>query len=257
MAAEKENPPRIVKKVKKEHGAHGGAWKVAYADFVTAMMALFIVLWVMSQSDDVKQQVANYFKNPIGFSDKGKDILQGKSNTFFKTDFSKKFEPQENEVAALKSMGDKILNDLDSEPKFNNMKGQIKIEIVKEGLRIELLDSAKDLFFEVGTSKLREEAILLLKKIGNELSMLQNKIIIEGHTDARPYSGDGSGYTNFELSADRANSARRALISGKLGDNQIDQVRGYADRRLRDKKDPFNLVNRRIDIIVEFTNYKS
>ena len=149
------------------------------------------------------------------------------------------------------------MNDLDSEPKFNNMKGQIKIEIVKEGLRIELLDSAKDLFFEVGTSKLREEAILLLKKIGNELSMLQNKIIIEGHTDARPYSGDGSGYTNFELSADRANSARRALISGKLGDNQIDQVRGYADRRLRDKKDPFNLVNRRIDIIVEFTNYKS
>lgn len=256
MAAEKENPPRIVKKVKKGHGHHGGAWKVAYADFVTAMMALFIVLWVMSQSQDVKQKVANYFKDPIGFSNKGKDILQGKSSSLFKTDFSRKFEPKQEEVAALKSMGDKILRDLDNEPKFNNLKGQIRIEIVKEGLRIELLDSTKDLFFQVGTSKLKEEAVQLLERIGDELSMLPNKIIIEGHTDSRPYSGDGSGYTNFELSADRANSARRALILGKLGDNQIDQVRGYADRRLRDKKDPFNHVNRRIDIIVEFSEYK-
>ncbi len=149
-------------------------------------------------------------------------------------------------------MGDKILSELSSNPNFSKLAGQIKVEIVDEGLRIEMLDSS-EVFFKIGTSSLKPEAVNLLKIIGNELSKLPNKIVIEGHTDSRPYSGGNKGYTNFELSADRANSARRALLQGDMKMSQIDEIRGYADRKLRDKKDPYNLVNRRISIIVKFT----
>ena len=245
-------PPRIVKKIKKHGGAHGGAWKVAYADFVTAMMALFIVLWVMSQSTKVKQMVASYFKNPIGFSSKGRDILSGDSKSLIKVENNSFQDEHAREMEMLKEMGEKLLGEISANPAFKNILNQIKIEFVKEGLKIEIIDSAKNLFFEIGTAKLTQEAFNLLQKIGDELSTLPNKIIIEGHTDARPYVDGPSGYNNFDLSADRANSARCALTSGKLPEVKIDQVRGYADRRLRDKSDPFSFVNRRISIIVKF-----
>ncbi len=253
MSLGTDSPPRIVKKIKKNHGGHhGGAWKVAYADFVTAMMALFIVLWVLSQDQDVRKLVANYFKNPIGFSNKGQNILQGEIPSLVKTNDISIQEARAKEMEMLKKMGDEIIGDLSRDSKFSNLMGQIKIEFVKEGLRIELVEAAKNLFFEIGTAKLTKEAEELLKKIGDELAKLPNKIIIEGHTDARPYSGGSNGYTNFELSADRANSARRALTSGSLPDSHIFQVRGYADRELRDPKDPFSFVNRRISIIIKY-----
>jgi chemotaxis protein MotB len=246
-------PPRIIKKVNKHGGGHGGAWKVAYADFVTAMMALFIVLWVLSQDQNVKQMVANYFKDPIGFSSKaGKNLLGQGTESSIKSNQNSLVSNHLKEIEILKTMGDKILGELAKDPTFKNIVGQIKIEFVKDGLKIELLDSSKNLFFEIGTSKLTKEAQLLLKKIGDQLAKLPNKIIIEGHTDARPYAGGSDGYTNFELSADRANSARRALTADSLSDNQIDQVRGYADRRLRDPADPYSFVNRRISIIVKY-----
>lgn len=248
--------PIIIKK-SKAHGAKhsGGAWKVAYADFVTAMMALFIVLWVLGQDDAMKESIAKYFKDPIGLSTKGRIILEGGSSKPTNPDVQKQIEQRESEEMELKNMGDKLLNELEKDPEFANITGQIKIEIVDEGLRIEMLDSDENVFFEIGTSKLKPETVNLLKKIGDYLSKLPNKIVIEGHTDSRPYSG-GDGYTNFELSADRANSARRALELSGLNPNQIDEIRGYADRKLRDKNDPFNLVNRRISIIVKFKNKK-
>ena len=250
-------PPRIVKKVNKHSGGHGGAWKVAYADFVTAMMALFIVLWVLSQDQNVKQMVANYFKDPIGFSSKaGKNLLGQGTESSINSNKNSLISNHLKEIEILRTMGDKILGELAKDPTFKNIVGQIKIEFVKEGLKIELLDSAKNLFFEIGTSKLTKEARLLLMKIGDQIAKLPNKIIIEGHTDARPYAGGSDGYTNFELSADRANSARRALTSDSLSDNQIDQVRGYADRRLRDSADPYSFVNRRISIIVKYRDNK-
>ncbi len=245
-------PPRIIKKVKKHSGGHGGAWKVAYADFVTAMMALFIVLWVMSQSTKVQKLVADYFKNPLGFSNKGKEILVGDNKNIIKLDNNSVQNEHAREMKMLQEMGDKLLGEISANPAFNNISGQIKIQFVKEGLKIEIIDSAKNLFFEIGTAKLTQEAFMLLQKIGDELSTLPNKIIIEGHTDSRPYADGINGYNNFDLSADRANSARRALTSGKLPEEKIDQVRGYADRRLRDKSDPFSFVNRRINIIVKF-----
>ena len=259
MLNEGDLPPQIIKKIKKSHGGgHGGAWKVAYADFVTEMMALFIVLWVMSQSQKVQKLVANYFKNPIGFSNRSTSILNGDNSLLNSAEASiqqSKIQAHLNEIERLKEMGNKLLSELSHDAAFKNIVGQIKIDFVKEGLRIELVESSQNLFFNIGTAKLTPEAELLLKKIGDQLAKLPNKIIIEGHTDSRPYSNDGNGYTNFELSADRANSARRALTESSLPQSQIFEVRGYADRELRDKADPYNFVNRRISIIVMFSDY--
>lgn len=255
MSSGSELPPRIVKKINKHGGAHGGAWKVAYADFVTAMMALFIVLWVMGQSKEVQKAVASYFNDPMGIST-GKGIMSGGQVAVKAEGAFNAAQAHQKEMELLKKIGQDILNELSKDPTFSNLMGQIKIEFVKEGLRIEIVDSAKDLFFEIGTSKLTREASLLLQKIGNDLSKLNNKILVEGHTDSRPYNDGPNGYTNFELSADRANSARRALTADKLKDDRIEQVRGYADRLLRNKEDPLSFVNRRISIIIKYSDNK-
>lgn len=246
--------PIIIKKGKKgEGGHHGGAWKVAYADFVTAMMALFIVLWIMGQDSEVKEAVAGYFKNPVGY-------VMGKGETLIESAEENSIEPKIMDEAAFKererekltALGQELTGQLESSEQFKNLLGSINIQIVNEGLKIEIMDSDEDVFFELGTAKLKKKPLELLHIIGQELSKLNNKIIIEGHTDARAYSGGNLGYTNYELSADRANSARRALIEGGMNMEQIDEIRGYAANRLRDKKDPYNSVNRRISIIVKY-----
>ncbi len=260
MNGDNELQPIIIKKKKGHAGHHGGAWKVAYADFVTAMMALFIVLWVLSQDDAMKESVARYFKDPIGFSDKGKGVMVTSSASISDAPSSAiedKQMLQKTETTELKKMGEKIISELASDPKFKKLSDHMEIQITNEGLRIEIMDSDEDLFFEVGTSTLKANAKLLLREIGDNLSTLPNLIVVEGHTDARPYSGDGSSMTNFELSADRANAARRALTQSALKQSQIYEVRGYADRRLRDKKDPYSVVNRRISIIVKYTGEQS
>ncbi len=245
----------IVKKIKKVHGGHhGGAWKVAYADFVTAMMALFIVLWVLGQSDEVKEAVAGYFKDPVGFSSKGQSILEGKNSQLIDLNIEEEIKRQEAEKFELEKMGEKLKDDISKDTELMNISDQVKVEIIKEGLRIELIDSEKDIFFEVGTSELKANAKKLIQTVGKELSKLPNKIIVEGHTDARQYQNDGSGYSNFELSTDRANSAKRALVSGGVSEKQIDEVRGFADTRLRDVNDPFSFLNRRISITVKYSS---
>lgn len=244
-------PPIIVKK-KKSEGHHGGAWKVAYADFVTAMMALFIVLWVLGQDDATKESVAKYFKDPIGFTDKTRNILDGKGKSVVPPEIEKLMQrKQEEEV--LRNMGNQILNELADNPEFGNLMDQIKIEIVDEGLRIELAEDSSNVFFEIGTATLKHDAELLLEKIGDHLAKLPNKIVIEGHTDSRKYN-NSDGFNNFDLSTERANSARRALLKSELKESQIYEVRGYADRKLRNKADPYSAVNRRISIIVRFSN---
>ena len=249
-----DQPPIIVKKIKKGEGHHGGAWKVAYADFVTAMMALFIVLWVLGQSEQVKKAVEGYFKDPVGFGKASKNVLSG-AGTVPKINESQPGElSEEAEKERLKKMGEKILTDLSTSPEFSNLADKVKVEVVEEGLRIEMLESSDNVFFEVGTSNLNNQAKSLLIKIGNELSKIPNKIIVEGHTDSRPLNN--GTFTNFELSANRANAARYALSLSEMKESQLDEVRGYADRRLRDKEDPYNLVNRRISIIVKYGSKK-
>ncbi len=247
-------PVRIVKKKGKHGGGHsGGAWKVAYADFVTAMMALFIVLWIVGQSKQVKESVASYFKDPGVFfeSTKAGGMLQG-TNLAAKQQVDANLKTDEQK---LKEMTESILKTLGKDHALSKLLEQIKIDSVEEGMRIELLEASKAYFFDVGTSTLKPEAIQVLAIIAGEVGKLPNKIIVEGHTDSRPYSR-ADGYTNFELSAERANSARRILVVHGVKEHQIDEVRGYADSRLRNAKDPFDVTNRRISIIIEWQNGK-
>ena len=192
------NEPIIIKKGKKGgHGHHGGAWKVAYADFVTAMMALFIVLWVLGQSEEVKNEVANYFQNPFGVGvGQGASPMKGGPRTP-QTDVSDIMRQREMERQALKTMGDDIIKELSTSEEFQQIVDQIQAEITDEGLKIEVMDTQEDAFFEVGTSTLKSSANKMLQIIGKELSKLNNRVVIEGHTDARPYSTTGQGYSNF------------------------------------------------------------
>lgn len=254
MEGSGESPP-VIKKIKKGHGGHhGGAWKVAYADFVTAMMALFIVLWVLSQGEKVQQAVAGYFKDPIGFSTKSKSLIDGKGPgpSPIETRINDEAAMKELERSELKKMGEKLMDELTKDTDLAGFSDLVKIEISKEGLQVELTDNANDIFFEVGTSELKPSARKLIGKIGNEISKLPNKIIVEGHTDSRQFQNIGTGFTNFELSSERALAAKRALVFGGVVENQIDEIRGYADKRLRDPNDPLSFVNRRISITVKF-----
>ncbi len=247
-----ETPIRIVKKKGGHEGHHGGAWKVAYADFVTAMMSLFIVLWIVGQSKQVKESVASYFKDPGAFSENTKAHGIPQENELPQKQFSpdEMVKREKEDQARLETLGKTIMEGLSKDPTLAGLKNQISIEAVDEGLRIELRESSQSFFFDIGTAKLKEETVRILAIIAQEIGKLPNKVVVEGHTDSRQYS-QINGYTNFELSADRANSARRVLATKGLRENQITQVRGYADSQLRNKKDPYDVTNRRISIIIK------
>jgi chemotaxis protein MotB len=232
--------PIIIVKKKAGHGSHhGGAWKVAYADFVTAMMALFIVLWLMNSSRQIQVAVGGYFKDPSGTSKQvGTDERgSGQNFTLTKEDMSKLKEQLQKELRQL--------ND------FDKLKDQIKMTVTAEGLRIELLETASGTFFESGSPKPNADGTALLSLLAQELGKVPNKLSIEGHTDSKPYTG-GRDYGNWELSADRANAARRLMQQNGVRPDQVAQVRGYADQMLRDPKNPLDPSNRRISVIVQY-----
>lgn len=235
-------PPIIIIKKKVHHGGHhGGAWKVAYADFVTAMMALFIVLWLLNTNDKVKKAVEAYFKDPSG---NGKLAGSAMAGTGESVAVNKDNMPQ---------LRDKLAQAMKSIPKFQQMKDNVVLTVTNEGLRVELLENEKGLFFESGSAQPSEWGQELLALLAAELGRLPNSILIEGHTDARPY-GDNATYTNWELSTDRANSARRLMQGKGLRPSQVIQVRGFADQHLRMPNDPNNPSNRRISVIVQYQN---
>lgn len=250
--------PIIVKKIKKGHGGHhDGAWKVAYADFVTAMMALFIVLWILGQDQEIKDSVAGYFKDPLGFSTKSKSLIDGKGPGPSQVPtLSQEEMVREAQKKDFERMQENLKQTLEQDTDLSNFSSLVKIEMTKEGLNIELTDNANDIFFELGTSQLKPDARKLISKIGSEISKMQNQIIVEGHTDSRQFKNNGIGFTNFELSAERALSAKRALVVGGMQEKQIDNVVGFADTKLRDPADPFSYVNRRISITVKFKEAK-
>ncbi len=254
MADQDNDRPIIIKKVVQGgHGHHGGAWKVAYADFVTAMMALFIVLWILGQDDSIKANIAHYFNDPIGFGDgKGPSVIDGAGNKIIAPKILTDLEQKEVERERLEQMGENLVNNLIDQD-FKNLVDQMDIEVTDEGLRIEIMESNNDAFFEVGTASLKKSAKKMLTVIGKQVAQLDNKIVVEGHTDSRPFSNGLNGYSNYELSADRANSARRILIESGLESDQIEEIRGYADNRLRNAENPFDVVNRRISIIVKYS----
>jgi len=232
--------PIIVIKKKVNHGGHhGGAWKVAYADFVTAMMALFIVLWLMNSSKQLQEAVGGYFKDPSGNSKKVGTDQRGSGENFI---------VKKDDMPKLKEQLQKAVRKLND---FDKLKNQIQMTVTGEGLRIELLESASGTFFGSGSAQPNKDGKELLILLATELGKLPNKLSIEGHTDAKPYVG-ARGYGNWELSADRANAARRLMQQNGVREDQVSQVRGYADQRLRNLKDALDPSNRRISLIVQY-----
>ena len=251
MTREREVPVRIIiRKKKGGHAHHGGAWKVAFADFMTAMFALFLVLWLVNQSSDVKAAVAGYFADPMGRANEfGSSILPGDGSQSNNLQTVKLTQLVELRRARLNQVAHQLRERLDNIPALEGVRDKVEIELTAEGLRIQLLEDPNGVFFETGSAGLSPSGREILAMLGSELGKLPNSVRIEGHTDARPYSGLTS-YSNWELSADRANAARRILTSSGLPDRQIVQIRGLADRSLRVPSDPLSASNRRISIMV-------
>lgn len=241
MAA-KAAPIIVIKKKGGHGGHHGGAWKVAYADFVTAMMALFIVLWLMSQSDPVKKAVAGYFNDP-----RGTGKLLG--TTMTGTGTGTAIAMSDADKQRLEQMKEKLEKEIQSKKELQKLAKQIEITITPEGLRIEFVEGKNGTFYQSGSAQLSETGQELVVLLATELKTLPNDLLIEGHTDATQYSTDAN-YSNWELSADRANAARRLLQLNGVRSNQVTQVRGYADQFLRVPSDPSDPSNRRITILV-------
>lgn len=232
--------PIIIVRKKAVHAAHhGGAWKVAYADFVTAMMALFIVLWLMSSSDQVKKAIGGYFQDPKGYGKQVGSTLAGSGESVAVTKLD------------MTEIKEKLDQAMKKAPEFKQLKEHIQMTVTGEGLRIELLETEKGMFFDSGSSKPSAFGQDLLMRLAQELAKLPNKMLLEGHTDATPFSS-AAAYSNWELSADRANAARRLMQEKGLRHDQISQVRGFADQRLRSPGNPRDPSNRRISLIVQY-----
>ncbi len=246
----------IVKKKSGGHGGHhGGAWKVAYADFVTAMMAFFMVLWIVGLDDQTKKAVEGYFANPVGnknaYSGGASPVASGSSPARVSKN-ALKLIVRKVEEQQFRDFKQRIASRLDSNPSLEGLKGSIEIIITKDGLRIELVEKGSgDDFFPTGSAVLRPKAVTAIALIAEEIALLSNPIILEGHTDGAPF-GEGGSYTNWELSADRANAARRVVSAAGIPNNRLVQVRGLADRDLRNPDNPFDPTNRRISLFLPF-----
>ncbi|MGC8548918.1 MAG: flagellar motor protein MotB [Acidobacteriaceae bacterium] len=236
----KHKPVIVIRKKAAAHGGHhGGAWKVAYADFVTAMMSLFIVLWLMNTTPQVKKAVAGYFRNPLSSSAETGTDRNGVADNF---------ELSKHDIQDLK---DKIQQAMQKQTQLKELKNQVQVTVTPEGLRIELLEKKNGTFFQNGSAQLSQNGEKMLQLLAGQLGQVPNKISIEGYTDAKPYVGK-SGYTNWNLSVDRANAARVLMQSDGLKKGQVEEVRGYGDNHLRLPKKPFDPSNRRVSIIVHY-----
>lgn len=273
----KKLQPIIVKKIKKGgHGAHGGAWKIAYADFVTAMMAFFLLMWLLgSTTEGDKKGIADYFNSPLKLSLMGGGSGSGDSSSVIKgggTDLSRssgqvkqgeveaqrrtinlqqlKAEQRRAEAARLAALKDKVEDVLASNPKLAGMKSQIRLDMTPDGLRIQIVDEHARPMFDSGSAIVKPYMRDLLREIGAVLTEVPNRLTLEGHTDAVPFSAGDRGYSNWELSSDRANASRRELVAGGLPDDRVLRVQGLASSNPFDRDQPDSPANRRISIIV-------
>ncbi|UZD55739.1 flagellar motor protein MotB [Caldimonas aquatica] len=273
----KKLQPIIVKRVKKAaHGHHGGAWKIAYADFVTAMMAFFLLMWLLgSTSEGDRKGIADYFNSPLKVSLLGGGSGTGDSSHVIKgggLDLSRtngqvkkgdieaerktinlqalKDAARRAEAERLEGLRRRLDSALTNHPRLQQYKSQIRIDITADGLRIQIVDEHNRPMFDTGSALVKDYMRDILREIGKVLGETNNKITLAGHTDAAPYSSGERGYSNWELSADRANASRRELIAGGLREGQVVRVVGLASSSLLDAENPLNPVNRRISIIV-------
>jgi chemotaxis protein MotB len=274
--AEEGLRPIIVKRIKKGgHGHHGGAWKIAYADFVTAMMAFFLLMWLLgSTTKGDLNGISEYFKTPLkvamqggsGSGDSssvipggGKDLTRKEGQVKLADDpnvskktfnlTAAKAELERQETARLQQLKEKIEAKIESNPLLKKYKNQLLLDFTSEGLRIQIVDEQNRPMFALASAQLQPYTREILQEIGVVLNDVPNKVGLSGHTDSTPYFTD-AGYSNWELSADRANASRRALVAGGMADTKILRVVGLASAAHLDRKDPFNPINRRISIIV-------
>jgi chemotaxis protein MotB len=224
---------------------HSGAWKVAYADFVTAMMALFMVLWLLSSSEQVQRAVGGYFTNPKG---NGKEVGNGLRGAG-----SESLTIRQDDMKKLKQKLEQAVKDAGS---LEKIRDHVVITVTGEGLRVEMIEDEKGMFFESGSPAPTEYGKQLLQILAEEIGKLPNKITMEGHTDARAFDGR-SEYSNWELSADRANAARRWMQAHGVHGDQVAQVRGFADQSLRDPARPEEASNRRVTLIIQYQKQES
>ena len=275
MAEESKRPrPKLIKKIKKG-GHHGGAWKVAYADFVTAMMALFMVLWILGQSPEVKESISAYFLDPQGIpitqqknsllDNKGAGVLdklptvspsggEGSGPSYV--------EPIQNaqqEKQAMQKAVQRITQKFMESQELKDLADSIKVEMTDQGMRIELMEKSEGTFFEIGSAQPKESLKKAIGAIISSLPPLDNAITVEGHTDARPFLSGDKGYSNWELSADRANAARRVLLQDGVFAGRITEVRALADRMPLAGVDPLDGRNRRVSLFLQskFTDTKA
>lgn len=274
---EKAAPVPIIRKIKKHgHGHHGGSWKIAYADFVTAMMAFFLLMWLVASLNKAqKAGISEYFKQPmkvalfggdsmgnrqINIKGGGPNIEDSDGQVSASNQPLKNQEMSENkqiaqsndaELKKLEELKSEINLSIEKDPALAGLKKQLRMDVVSDGLRIQLIDNQKKPMFDVGSDKINPEIVPILANIAKLLNSVPNKITIQGHTDASPYNNpEELEYTNWELSSQRANAARRALIKAGMNEDKVMTVSGFSSTVLLDKTNPLNPENRRISIIV-------
>jgi chemotaxis protein MotB len=242
----REEPPEVrvlVRRPRGQGGHSGGTWKVAYGDFVTTLFALFIVLWASNQNPQVRQAISDYFRKPNAASQ-----ASGSARLLSAQLAAAESEGLDSTLEAVAKRLDALIN---ADAEFKGLRDQIWIEVTPEGLRIHLMEKDDSLFFDIGSATLKPATRGLLGLIARVAGQLPNEVAIEGHTDSRPYQGGLRDYSNWELSADRANSARRAMEESGLRPRQATRVMGYADHRLLEPESPRDAKNRRVSIIIK------
>jgi chemotaxis protein MotB len=247
----------IVKKIIQGGGGHhGGSWKVAYADFVTAMMAFFMVMWILGMDDKTKQAIEGYFANPVGYK---KGYGAGSSPISTGSALSNVQKTQlrmivrSTEQRTFEQLKTTILDKLAKSDSLKRLNALVDVQVTNDGLRIELVESGEgDVYFPIGSSRMKSATMLALQLVGPELAQLQHPVVLEGHTDAAKF-GTAGEYGNWELSAERANAARRVLETVGVTGGRIVEVRGYADTKPRIVDDPMSPANRRISILLPYS----
>jgi chemotaxis protein MotB len=273
----KKLQPIIIKRVKKGgHPVHGGAWKIAYADFVTAMMAFFLLMWLLgSTTEGDKKGIADYFSSPLkiallasgsGSGDSSHVVKGGGQDLTRSTGQVKrgdiespratvnlkvlKAEQARAEVARLEDLKRRVEAKIDGNARLAALRSQIRLDMTPDGLRIQIVDEDNRPMFPSGSAVVQPAMRELLREIGAVLGEVPNRLTLEGHTDAQPFAGGERGYSNWELSADRANASRREMVAGGLPDDRTLRVQGLAASSPFDRQDPYAPSNRRISIVV-------
>ena len=266
MPLDDKKQPIIIKKIKKHgHGHHGGAWKVAYADFVTAMMAFFLLMWLLGSTARAERAgISDFFKDPSAIQGPGgastsmiklggsMEVPRGKDEPLKNNPKTPKISEKEalQDKARLNKLMEALKEQIENSPALQAFKDQLLLDITSEGLRIQIVDKKGRPMFDLGSSQLKSYTKVILHEIARTINKVPNHISISGHTDATPFTGERPDYTNWELSADRANAARRELIAGGMSQEKIGRVVGLASSVPFNNKDPYDPMNRRISIVV-------